>query len=1129
MKTTRHIAYGLLLFLLACTAKKSDTQFSLLDASQTGLHFANNLQPRADFNMFNYMYFYNGAGVGAGDFNNDGLIDLYFAANQQQDRLYLNQGGLRFRDITAAAGIPDDGGWSTGVSVVDINNDGMLDLYICRVAGIEPLKTGNLLLVCERIENGVPVYQDRTREYGLDFNGFSTQAAFFDYDLDGDLDMYLMNHSVHHNGTFGRRERFVGTFHPQSGDRFFVNENGRFVDKTLETGIHSSVIGYGLGLVITDLNEDGWPDIYVGNDFHENDYLYINQRDGRFRDELTQRMQHTSQFSMGVDAGDIDNDGLPEIVSMDMLPSDPEILKRSLGEDEYNLFMMKIGYGYNYQYTRNNLQKNNKGAWFNELGLYAGIAATDWSWAPLWADFDNDGYKDLFVSNGIPRRLNDIDYVNFITNETWQQKIRTAQLDKEDMSVVEQFPQIKLPNAFFRNRGAFNFSTHDFKIFADKISFSNGAVIADLDNDGDLDIVTNNIDDAAFVYRNEQEKKDRSGYFQLDLRGSPQNRQAIGARVLIYSDSSILLFEKYPVRGFQSSMEMPLHCAFGQRTIDSILVIWPDRTYQRLMPDFLNEFSAGFTSESLAKSTAAGKAGTVSELRRIKLEYQEGLPVFDRPVKMEEKPLLMLEDITRQSALAIRHIENNFVEFNREPLIPFMLSTEGPALAIADINADGRDDIFLGSSKTYQPKVLLQTEGGKFVPVGQPALAADSMYEEVDAIWLDINGDGHPDLISASGGNEYYGKDNKLLPRAYLNDGGGKLSLLPEAFPNVLLTAASITATDFTGDGFPDLFIAARATPYDYGVIPRSYLLVNDGKGRFIDRTEELIPDKGQLGLLKYAQWFDLDGDQDMDLLIAAEWDGLYALENKDGRFVRRDLFKGKGWWNFLIPVDINNDGLPDLIAGNQGYNNRLKPTADKPVRMFVNDFDENGKKEQLLTYYIGDKEYLFANKMELEKQLPYLKKKFLFAGDFAKAEISDIIQQNKLDQSAQFVVDNFTSGYLVNKGNWNFEWQSLPWEIQLSPLKTCLPFDVNKDGWMDLIVGGNFYAHSIQMGRNDALPGAVLINEAGKGFRYQPWSTLVQGEIRRIKPLTVNGEPSLLVARNNDSLKLFKILDRKP
>ncbi|HUQ96039.1 MAG TPA: CRTAC1 family protein, partial [Chitinophagaceae bacterium] len=557
--------------------------FETLTSERTGLAFVNKLTPTAQFNMFHYMYFYNGGGIGAGDFNNDGLIDLFFSANQSGNKLYLNTGNLKFKEVTTTARIPQDNSWSTGVSVVDVNNDGLLDLYVCKVGNYETLKSKNQLLVCGGIgRDGVPFYADKAAEYGVDFSGFSTQAAFLDYDMDGDLDLFLLNHSVHQNGSFAERGKFLGTYHPLSGDRLYRNERTHFTDVTKESGINSSAISYGLGIAVSDLNLDGYPDLYIGNDFHENDYFYINQKNGTFNDELPDHIMHTSQFSMGVDVADVTNDGYPEIISMDMLPSDPYILKRSLGEDEFNIFNLKIGYGYNYQYTRNNLQWNRRNGLFSEVGLLAGVAATDWSWAPLWMDFDNDGRKDLFISNGIPKRLNDIDYINYVSNGEMQEKIRDNKLAESDMALIDKFPQIKLPNRFFRNGSDLAFQDMDTAIANNKPTFSNGAVYADLDNDGDLDVVVNNIDDPVLVYENKTAAKGDSSFLELNLKGPEQNRNAVGAKVILFSKAGIQTYEKYPVRGFQSSMEVPLHIGLGGVTIDSLFLVWPDNTFQKL-------------------------------------------------------------------------------------------------------------------------------------------------------------------------------------------------------------------------------------------------------------------------------------------------------------------------------------------------------------------------------------------------------------------------------------------------------------------------------------------------------------------------------------------------------------------
>ncbi|MEJ8841689.1 VCBS repeat-containing protein [Lacibacter sp. H375] len=1092
------LIYSLLVILVSCSSPKQQPLFELMKSEQTGLQFTNKLTATPAFNMFNYMYFYNGAGVGAGDFNNDGLIDLFFASNQAQNKLFINKGSLQFTNVTKEAAIPNDGGWSTGVSVVDINNDGLLDIYVCRVGQYEVLKGKNQLLICKEIKSGVPVYEDQATAYGLDFSGFSTQAAFFDYDLDGDLDIYLMNHSVHHNGTFAARANFLNTYHPLSGDRFYKNEKGKYIDVTKETGINSSAIGYGLGICVSDINKDGWPDLYIGNDFHENDYLYINQQNGTFKEELNERMMHTSQFSMGVDIADINNDALPEIISMDMLPQDPYILKRSLGEDEYETFNMKLRYGYNYQYARNALQLNRGNGMFSEVGLYAGVYATDWSWAPLWLDFDNDGLKDLFVSNGIPKRLNDIDYVNYVGDAEIQQKIREGKLGEQEMTVIDKFPQIKLPNKFYRNKGEVQFSDEAPLIKNDEPTFSNGAVYADLDNDGDLDIVVNNIDDAVMLYKNTSNDNQQQQYLSLELKGDSVNHNALGASVLVYdSAGNIHAFEKQPVRGFQSSMEIPMHIGLQKVKADSVILIWPDRTYEKLI--------------------VTGK--------KIKTQYRKGLPQFDY-LKFNAsawKKQLQFTDITQASGLEFLHHENEFNEFNREYLLPHMLTTEGPALATGDVNMDGLEDVFIGSSKTYKPTLFLQTDEGKFIKTVQPQLEADSMFEITDAVIVDVNNDSSNDLILASGGNEYYGKNKYEQTRVFLNDGKANFSLIDNAVNNIYVTAGTIATADFTGDGFVDLFIGGRTVPWAYGETPRSYLLANDKTGKFKDVTAQYSKELQTIGMVTGASWTDMDKDGDADLLLSLQWDGLVTFINNKGSFSKRKLTDKKGWWNFALPVDIDNDGDIDIVAGNLGLNSRLKATSAEPVKMYYNDFDENGKKEQVLTYFLNGKEIPFANKAELEKQLPFLKKKFLYADDFAKAKLGDIFSKSMLSNAVTYSADCFESAVFINDGQLNFAMKPFPWKAQLTTYRSAVVLDANGDKLPDLLLGGNFRENNIQMGRYDADYGTVLLNKGKGEFEAAYPNIVIKGQIRKIKSIQVNKQQAFLLARNNDSLMLIK------
>jgi enediyne biosynthesis protein E4 len=1087
-------------FFTGCTnAPQKEALFAVLDHQYTGLHFTNQLASTAQFNLFKYMYFYNGAGAGAADFNNDGLTDIFFAANQGSNQLYINNGKLHFTDVTAQAGIPADSGWSTGVSVVDINNDGLMDIYVCRVGDLGGLPKSHLLLVCTGINpNGIPAYKEEAAAYGLAFAGFSTQAAFFDYDNDGDLDMYLLNHTIHDNGTFGVREGLLKTYNPLSGDRIFQNNKGHFTDVTAATGIHSSVIGYGLGVVVADINMDGYPDIYTGNDFHENDYLYINQGNGHFKDELTSRIMHTSQFTMGVDAADANNDGFPEIVSMDMLPSDPYILKRSLGEDENDVFYHKIDYGYNYQYTRNNLQYNRGNGMFSELGLYAGIAATDWSWAPLWMDFDNDGSKDLFISNGIPKRMNDIDYINFISNGEVQLKIRSNTMDGKDMALIEKFPQIKIPNRFFHNAGDMKFDDMDSSIGGNTPSFSNGAVYADFDNDGDLDIIVNNIDEPALLYQNKSNDNKPAAAAAIKLTGDSSNINAIGAKLIVYANKGVRTYEKFPARGFLSSMEIPLHAGLVNTKVDSAFLVWPDNSYQPLT------LQPGI----------------------MPVTYKKGLPRFNYAALSAHTtntttPVL---DITASTGIAYRHKENSFHEFDRETLIPHMLSTEGPALAVGDINNDGLDDIYLGSSKWEKGAFFVQRSNGRFAPLPMPALDLDSNYENVSACFADVNNDGNADLVIASGGNEFFGDDPNLLPRVYLNNGKLQFTRLEHAFDSLFINASCVVPYDFNGDGSIDLFIGGRSVPWDYGKTPTSHLLQNNGHGKFADVTGQYSKSLAHIGMVTQAVWFDLDKNGDKDLIVCTEWGGITAFINRKTNFAEKLLTDKKGWWNFVLPVDINNDGNIDLIAGNLGLNSRLKASNREPVRLYYNDFDNNEKKEQVLTYYLQGKKVPFANKAELEKQIPLLKKRFLYAEDFAKATLEELVTPEKLASSAIFTANYFCNAVLINKGNLVFETTALPWQAQLTPYRDAVTVNANNDNLPDILLTGNFYENNIEMGRYDADFGTLLINKGNGKFSAGVLNGLpVKGQVRHIGRLQIGGKEAFILAKNNDSTQVVQ------
>ena len=1101
---------GWFMMISGCKPSAEDVKlpvmFETLEASRTGLDFSNKLTPTQEFNVFKYMYFYNGGGVGAADFNNDGKIDIFFAANQVSNRLYLNEGGLHFKDVTAEAQIPADSAWSTGVSIVDINNDGLLDIYICRVGNHETLHSHNQLLICQGIDkNGVPYYKDEAKEYGLDFSGFSTQAVFFDFDGDGDLDMYLLNHSLRFNGTFGPRNDRLSIVNPLTGDRLYRNDgHNKFTDITKEAGIHSSVIGYGLGVCATDIDMDGYPDLYVGNDFQENDYMYINQHNGTFKEELNDHIMHTSQFTMGVDVADINNDAWPEIISMDMLPSDPYILKRSEGEDDWETFYTKIGYGYNYQYTRNNLQLNRCNGHFSEIGLYAGVYASDWSWSPLFFDFDNDGTKDLFISNGIPKRLNDIDYINFISNVDLQEKMKSTGLDAKDMNLIDRFPQIKIPNRFFKNGPDLQFTDVGAAIGNNKNTYSNGAVYADFDNDGDLDVLVNNIEDPALLYENKANDKKDKAFVEIKLRGSDQNINALGAKIVLYANGGIRTYEKFPVRGFLSSSEGPIHIGLDKTTVDSAFLIWPDNSYQRIQLNPLNTL--------------------------ISFRYQKGLAHFNytnlrNHLKNTTRPV---EDITAKTKIDYRHKENVFHEFEREPLLPHMLSTEGPGLIVADLNQDGLEDVVIGASRFGKTAVFLQQPAGTFIKSAQPALESDSNFEFVGACTSDINRDGFPDLIFTNGGNEFFGADEQLRPRIYLNDGRGHFKRDETAFPGLFVNSTTVLSLDFNGDGYADLFIGGRSVPFNYGQVPRSYLLQNDGHGQFTDVTDKLAPGLSQAGFVTNAIWFDLNSDGKKDLIISLEWGGIVAFINRGDRFEKKELTDKKGWWNFILPVDLNHDGKIDLIAGNLGLNSRLKASAQEPVRLYYYDFDGNGKKDQILSYYLNGRELPFANKEELEKQIPGLKKKFLYAEDFAKAKFTEIFPREDLDKAEVLTANYFSNAILLNRGDLKFDVIAMPWQAQLSSLRDAVVVDANQDSLPDILLVGNYYENNIQMGRYDADYATVLVNQGQGSFRTESLNgTQILGQVRHIRPLQIGHKQTYILARNNDSTMVVRFRDK--
>lgn len=1075
----------------------AEFRFSLLDEKHTGIHFSNQVEYSEEYNTYTYRNFYNGAGVGLGDFNRDGLVDIYFCGNIVDNKLYINRGDFHFEDITAQAGVACEGVWSTGVSIADVNGDGWPDIYVCKSGLPDTPHRNNELF----INNGDLTFTEQAEAYGINDLGLSTHASFFDYDRDGDLDCYLLNNSFQSVTDFDMVEGGRLVRDTLGANKLYRNDGGYFTDVSAEAGIYGSKIGFGLGVSVADLNRDGWLDLYVSNDFFERDYLYLNMQDGNFSEVLDEQLGESSLGAMGADIADINNDGWPDIFVTEMTAEDDRRLKTKVLFESWQSYQNKVTKGYHRQFARNVLQLNNRNGSFSEIGRYSQVDATDWSWGALILDLDNDGWRDLFVANGIYKDLLDRDYLDFYSNPALIRSMIQSE-EQAILSIIDRIPSERVPNYAFRNQGDLRFSNLADEWGLATPSHSNGAAYGDLDNDGDLDLVINNVNMPPFLYRNNTRELEHSNFLSLSLHGTGSNPDAIGARVTLYYQNQISYQEQIPMRGFKSAVDQRLHFGLGDISlIDSIHLHWPDGQCSRLYEIQANQF--------------------------LVLKQSDTLPCQDLP---PAEPVKVFYPIAAPPGLNYVHRENVYDDFQRDPLLFHMNSNEGPRMAQGDVNGDGLTDLYICGAKGEAGVLYIQDQSGGFRPGGASLFQEEKASEESDCAFFDADGDGDLDLYVACGGSELPSSSSALADKLYLNQGNGSFFKSGQVLPAGRYESSScVKAEDYDGDGDMDLFVGIRLRPFLYGIPANGYLLENDGTGRYTSVSEHKAPELKEIGMITDMVWADVDGDQDPDMVLVGDWMPIKIFINDQGNFKDRSEAYGlsgtEGWWKRILADDLDGDGDLDLVLGNHGLNSRFRASADTPLSMYVNDFDLNGSVEQIICAFNGDTAYPLAMKDDMVKQIPSLERKYESFKAYSGQTIQDMFTGEVLERSLVQKVHMLESMLLINNGLGSFELRPFPVEGQLFPVFAISTGDFDHDGNCDILVGGNLSRAKPETGIYSAGYGLFL-----KGNGLGNWASVPadssgffsKGEIRDFETLRINGNKVISVARNNQNLHFY-------